>query len=151
VIECGADEVEAEAAGLDGIEGTAGPLGGGVAVIAVIAEAEAEGGVELLAGEADEASLLVLVDVANDVGAGFIDAEDDELDLGRGEAGIDGELPDEVADSAQVCGMTREFDLPLHRSMGGRHAIFFTRGNIRLEGGMGKPGVFWEEIILTAD
>ena len=68
LVEGFANEVDAKAAGLNEVEGAALDFAG-IDLHAVVADAEADAFRDLLADEADELVALVLVGVANDVGA----------------------------------------------------------------------------------
>lgn len=117
VIENGVDEVQPQAAGLDGIQRTPGPLArlGGGAVAAVVAKPETETAGDLLAGEPDEARLLLLISVADDVCACLIHAQDDQVHVALGQARFGRKLPDQAPDRTEIAGVTGELDLSLHR------------------------------------
>ena len=113
LVEGAADEMDAEAAGLHEIEGTA-IEAAGIALGAEIANAKADALVGEFANQADQLIWLMMVGVTDHIGAGFVDAEDDEVFFRLAE--IDGlqELPDKIANEAKVRGMAGKFDFAFH-------------------------------------
>ena len=85
-----------------------------VALHAEVAQPKDDGVRVLIADEHDELIRLLLVSVADDVRAGFIEAEHDEVLFHFAEIQRAQELAHEVAHEAEICGMAGKFDFALH-------------------------------------
>ena len=113
-VERGADEMQAEAAGLDDIERARGNFVR-LELHPVIAQPEANGVFQSLARKADHVGFFEIVSVADDVRAGLVNAENDHLGVVFRKLRVARKLPHDVSHHPEICRMAGELDFVFHR------------------------------------
>lgn len=107
------NEVDAQAAGLDKIQGATLELIR-LRLAAEITQTKADTAIERFADEADELIRLLMVRVANDIGAGFVEPQHHQILIQLGKGKVLEKLPHEIPNQGKVRRMTRKLDLAPH-------------------------------------
>ncbi|MGC3989286.1 MAG: UvrD-helicase domain-containing protein [Chthoniobacteraceae bacterium] len=110
-----ANEMHAEPAGAYRVERAGNDLRR-VALHAEVAQAKAQPGFQLLAGEDDGPRVVEQVGVANDVGTRLVDAQHDERDVLRGPFAIGEKAGHKLAGGREIGGVADEFKTAFHRN-----------------------------------